>query len=380
MKRKVKFQEGGAVEGESPRNRQLRERMEKFGREGRRVGLAERARQREAANQAARRAAAAERAAARSEVERLNPGQGAAEAERRAGRAVPERRPDFTTDPRGTTRPGADTGREVVRSREAMPRPSASRALAEVATPRQMPLGRVRPPVGGLPAVAGAVAAEALEPVVNYGREFAARRGAEADARREANLEAFRNQELDRMIADLPARPDVPTEMRNAMPARPNAVVERRAARPAPVRRELTMEEIRALRSGEREPRTSEERALREGLRMSEADRLNERELQRILAARAAEEEAARQMGGSGDIGAASARARGEQVGPPGDYNMKKGGVVKKKAGGMIAAKPKAAPKKMMKGGMVAKPKVAAKSKAKPMPFKKGGVIKKGRK
>jgi hypothetical protein len=224
------------------------------------------------------------------------------------------------------------------------------------------------------------VAAEALEPVVNYGREFAARRGAEADARREANLEAFRNQELDRMIADLPARPDVPTEMRNAMPARPNAVVERRAARPAPVRRELTMEEIRALRSGEREPRTSEERALREGLRMSEADRLNERELQRILAARAAEEEAARQMGGSGDIGAASARARGEQVGPPGDYNMKKGGVVKKKAGGMIAAKPKAAPKKMMKGGMVAKPKVAAKSKAKPMPFKKGGVIKKGRK
>jgi len=48
------------------------------------------------------------------------------------------------------------------------------------------------------------------------------------------------------------------------------------------------------------------------------------------------------------------------------------------KKGGMV--KPKAAPKKMMKGGMVAKPKVAAKSKAKPMPFKKGGVIKKGRK
>jgi hypothetical protein len=42
----------------------------------------------------------------------------------------------------------------------------------------------------------------------------------------------------------------------------------------------------------------------------------------------------------------------------------------------MIAAKPK----KMMKGGVVAKPKVAAKSKTKPMPFKKGGVIKKGRK
>lgn len=44
-------------------------------------------------------------------------------------------------------------------------------------------------------------------------------------------------------------------------------------------------------------------------------------------------------MGGSGDIGAASARARGEQVGPPGDYNMKKGGKVavkKMKAGGVV--------------------------------------------
>jgi hypothetical protein len=121
---------------------------------------------------------------------------------------------------------------------------------------------------------------------------------------------------------------------------------------------------------------------------MSEADRLNERQLEIIRAARAAraaEEEAARQMGGSGNIGAASARERGEQVGPTGDYNMKKGGMVKpkpvaKKAGGMIAAKPKAAPKKMMKGGVVAKPKVAAKAKAKPMPFKKGGMIKKGKK
>lgn len=106
---------------------------------------------------------------------------------------------------------------------------------------------------------------------------------------------------------------------------------------------------------------------------------LNERELQRIRAERMAEE----RMGGSGNIGAASARERGEQVGPPGQYNMKKGGKVPKpvakKAGGMIA-KPKAAPKKMMKGGVVAKPKVAVKSKAKPMPFKKGGVIKKGRK
>jgi hypothetical protein len=83
---------------------------------------------------------------------------------------------------------------------------------------------------------------------------------------------------------------------------------------------------------------------------MSEADRLNEREFQRaraarepvlseadrLRAARAAEEAAALQMGGSGDIGAASARARGEQVGPPGDYNMKKGGIVKYQEGGRV--------------------------------------------
>jgi hypothetical protein len=253
--------------------------------------------------------------------------------------------------------------------------------MTDVMTPRQMPLGRMRPPVGGnLATMAAGTAVAAAEPLADYARSFMDRRAAEADARREAN----RVQELDRMRAALPERPDEATEMRNALPVRPNIPVERRAAaRPAP-RRELTMEEIRALRSGERAPRSSEERALREGLRdlpvMTEADRLNEREYRRVLAARAAEEEAARQMGGSGNIGAASARERGEQVGPTGDYNMKKGGVVKKKAGGMIAAKPKAAPKKMMKGGMVAKPKVAAKSKTKPMPFKKGGVIKKGRK
>jgi hypothetical protein len=221
----------------------------------------------------------------------------------------------------------------------------------------------------------GALALEAAEPLVNYGRRFMDRRAAEADARREANLQAFRDQTQERMTMEQDMG-EAPQRMPTPRP--------RPVARPAP-RRELTMEEIRALRSGERAPRSSEERALREGLRdlpppRTAADELNEREFRRALAARAAEEEAARQMGGSGNIGAASARERGEQVGPTGDYNMKKGGVVKKKAGGMIAAKPKAAPKKMMKGGVVAKPKAATKSKAKPMPFKKGGVIKKGRK
>jgi hypothetical protein len=248
------------------------------------------------------------------------------------------------------------------------------RAMTEV-MPRQMPLGRVRPPVGGnLAALAATTGAALAEPVMNYARGFMERRGSEADARREANLQAFRSREQAEP-ADGPAAGSMQS-------ARPAAAPARRPA-PAP-RRELTMEEIRALRSGARAPRTSEERALQEGLRdlpqprqrMSEADMLNERELRR----RRAEREAAEQMGGSGNIGAASARERGEQVGPFGDYNLKKGGIVKKKAGGMV----KAAPKKMMKGGMVAKPKATAskaKPKSKPVPaFKKGGIIKKGKK
>lgn len=82
--------------------------------------------------------------------------------------------------------------------------------------------------------------------------------------------------------------------------------------------------------------------------REASADELNQRELDRIGLERIRdaerEEERRRlssgsaaqgaEMGGSGDIGAASARARGEQVGPPGDYNMKKGGRVKKMAKG----------------------------------------------
>ena len=85
---------------------------------------------------------------------------------------------------------------------------------------------------------------------------------------------------------------------------------------------------------------------------------LNQRELDRIGLERirdaereeegrrlsAAAAQRAESMGGSGDIGAASARARGEQVGPPGDYNMKKGGVVKKMAKGGVV-------KKMAAGG-----------------------------
>lgn len=126
----------------------------------------------------------------------------------------------------------------------------------------------------------------------------------------------------------------------------------RPAARPAPVRpriREMSADELNEM----------ELRRIRAERQMEEDDR-------RMRAARMAEEP----MGGSGNIGAASARERGEQVGPPGDYNnFKKGGMVKKKAGGMIAAKPKAKAATYKKGGAVAKPK------GKPMPFKKGGKI-----
>lgn len=354
MKRKVKFQEGGEVE--SPRNRQLRETMERFGREGRRVGLAERARQRQVAERGEARAAAAERRASQRADAELSRQPAAYESDRRRNIGPQAGRPDFTTGQDGTTRRGAATGREVVPAtqggREAPPpRPSMQRAMTEVMTPRQMPLGRVRPPVGGnLATIVGGTAAAAAEPLANYARSYMDRRAAEADARREANLQAFRNQEV--------AQPsDGPTagSMQNAPRPTPRPTA-RPAQAPRPRVREMT------------------------------ADELNEMELRRIRAERQMEDDDARErmrlreemMAAPVDIGAASARARGEQVGPPGDYNMKKGGIVKKKAGGMI----KAAPKKMMKGGVVAKPKSKPKAKpaGKPMPFKKGGVIKKGRK
>ena len=308
MKRKVKFQEGGAVGGPAPRParetaraRQLREMMERFGREGRRVRTAERMRE----EQVARR-----------------------ETARRAGA------PDFTTDPEGRSRP------------------SASRALAEVATPRQMPLGRVRPPVGGnLATIVGGTAAAAVEPMVDYGRRFMERRGAEADARRELNLRSMGARTADAEGGDIAA--DAERQRQEA--ARP-------APRPAP-------------RPAASRPAAAP--APRPRIREATADELNEMELRRIRAERQMEEDDARErrrgreeemMGGSGNIGAASARERGEQVGPPGDYNnFRKGGMVK--------------PKKMMKGGVVSKPKAGAKAKAKPMPaFKKGGMIKKGKK
>lgn len=306
MKRKVKFQEGGAVEAPSPRSRSLRQMMEKAGREGGRLRAAERARERQVAEREASRQSQMDRR----DIARFN---------ERVNRAMP-------VTPEEARRLGAEPAR---------PRPTMAQAAQQVARPPSPAAtsmaGRA---AGGL--AGAAISGAALAPgMVNYGREFAARRGAEADARREANLQAFRAQQ-QAAPADGPAAGSMQTAPAPRSAPRP-------APRPAPAR-----------------PR----------IREMSADELNEMELRRIRAERQMEDDEMRRrapreedMGGSGNIGAASARERGEQVGPPGDYNnFKKGGMVKKKAGGMIA-KPKAA--------------APAKSKGKPMPaFKKGGAVK----
>ena len=327
MKRKVKFQEGGAVpqtanemsaeQRQRLRNIQLREMMEKSGREGKRVGLAERARQRQAANQAARRATAADRAA----VERLNPGQGAAEVERRAGRAVPERRPDFTTGQDGTTRRGAATGREMVPAREGMPATQGGRGMVppgQGGTPRQIPLFP-----SGTPQIPGPVASAARRFIPGLGiLDVVSPTSLEAGA--EFEREGLRRARAEQMAGERSAMEQEMGEAPQRMPTPRPAAPARRAA---PAAREISADRLNDLMMGA-EPANAEERV-------------------------------------------AQMRMRGRQ------RELEERGTAFRK-GGMV--KPKAAPKKMMKGGMVAKPKVAAKSKAKPMPFKKGGVIKKGRK
>ncbi len=332
MKRKVKFQEGGTVE-EPARRPAPRSRMSRM-------------------SEAARNRQAEARARVQAEIERLNAmrdvedfnrrvqrGQVNAETMRRMGATeLPSGRQDFTTSPEGVTRRGTATGREVVPFQEpGVPaRPSASRALAEVATPRQMPLGRVRPRVGGnVATMGGALAMEAAEPLVNYGRDVAARRGAEADARRELNLLSMRARTADAEGGDIAADAERQRQEAARPAPRPAPAPARRPA--APASRDISAERLNQLADG------------------AEPTDQRERDIQ------------ARMMGRRQEL---------EERGTA----FKKGGMVKakakpvaKKAGGMV----KSAPKKMMKGGIVAKPK----SKSKPMPaFKKGGVVKKGKK
>ena len=323
MKRKVKFQEGGAVE-EPARRPAPRSRMSRM-------------------SEAARNRQAEARARVQAEIERLNAlrdvedfnrrvqrGQVNADTMRRMGATeLPSGRQDFTTNPEGVTRRGTATGREVVPFQEPgtpATRPSASRALAEVGTPRPIPLGSPRPRVGGnIATMGGALALEAAEPLVNYGRRYMDRRAEEiaaANARREVEA---RNEAP---AAPAPAPAPVPAPAPRPAPARRPA---------APASRDISAERLNQLADG------------------AEPTDQRERDIQ------------ARMMGRRQEL---------EERGTA----FKKGGMVKakakpvaKKAGGMV----KSAPKKMMKGGIVPKPK----SKSKPMPaFKKGGVVKKGKK
>jgi len=305
VKRKVKFQEGGAVETPSQR----------------RVRLSESFRDRALEYRDAMRREAAARAADQRAIaqfnERMNRAMPVTAAEARALGAEPAQRP-------------------------ANPRPNVAQRAAGAAGAVARGASRAVP---GMNVVRG-VTPTSLQAGADFEQE-GLRRARMVDER--SRMEQRMGEAGDRLPTSPPA--SAPTEA-SRPEARPRPAP-RPARPPAPRPREMT------------------------------ADELNELELRRILAERRMEEEPIRasrqeERGGSGDIGAASARARGEQVGPPGDYNMKKGGMVKakpvaKKAGGMI----KPAPKKMMKGGVVAKPKAKAKS----MPaFKKGGAVKKGKK
>ncbi len=328
MKRKVKFQEGGTVE-EPARRPAPRSRLSRMSEAARnRFSEARAASQREV-----------ERLNAMRDVEEFNRSRQVAEANRRAGLAsypAPGSQ-DFTTDTRGTTRRGAATGREVVPFQEpgmpatqggrevGQPRPSASRALANVATPRQIPLGSTRPPVGGnIATTALGLATGIAEPLVEYGRGYMDRRAEEralANVRREVEA---RNEAPAAAPAPAPAPAPTPAPVR-------------RPAAPAPS--EISAERLNQLADGA-EPMNRRER----DIQMRIMDRRQELEGRGVA--------------------------------------FKKGGMVKpkpvaKKAGGMV----KSAPKKMMKGGIVAKPKSKAKPSGKPMPaFKKGGMIKKGKK
>lgn len=207
--------------------------------------------------------------------------------------------------------------------------PAAAEGPARPANPRPNVASRV--PSAGTVARVGSRAVpgmNVLRGVMPTSLEEGARFEEEGLRRARAEQMAQQRSAMEQELGEAPQRMPTP---RPAPAARP-----RPAAAAAPRRREMTADELNALAMGERGMDADAEVA-----RMRIEQRRRELE------------------------------ERGTA--------FKKGGMIKKKAGGMIA-KPKAAPKKMMKGGAVAKPKVAVKSKGKPMPFKKGGVIKKGRK
>lgn len=271
------------------RSIELREMMEKRGREGGRLRAAERARERQVAEREAARQARMDREAAQRGVRQLN---------------------ERLRMPNPITREEAIRFGAEPAERPANPRPNIPpRAAAAVGT---IARGASRA-VPGLN-VLRELAPTSLEAGAEFERAGLAQAREEARMRDRSGMEQEMGEAGDRMPTPRP----------------------RPAARPAARRAEMSADRLNELAMGA-EPANAEERVAQ--MRM---------------------------------------RGRRQELEDRGSA-FKKGGMVKKKAGGMI--KPKAAPKKMMKGGVVAKPKSAAKPKAKPMPFKKGGKIAmKGRK
>lgn len=323
MKRKVKFQEGGMVETPSQRrvrladeartrSLELRDFEQREGRQQaasrdavrqfnqmpevaernerdtanrRRVGLAERARAREAARQAAARQAAEIRAADQRAIAQFN---------ERVNRAMP-------VTPEQARALGAEPAQRPMN-----PRPNiAQRIPAAVAR-------------GASRAIPGMNVLQGMMPTtLQAGADF------EREGLRQVRM-ADERARMDQELGEAGSR--MPTSPPAAAPA-PRPTPARRPA--APAAREISADRLNDLMMG------------------AEPTDQRERDIQ------------ARMMGRRQEL---------EERGTA----FRKGGMVKPKP---VAAKP--APKKMMKGGIVAKPK----SKSKPMPaFKKGGVVKKGKK
>jgi hypothetical protein len=224
------------------------------------------------------------------------------------------------------------TMREMEQRRAAPPRPTTrelmDRQLAANAEPRRTP--QFAPPgtyaTGQRVASAAARGASRAVPGMNVVRGFMP---TTLEPGAEFEREGLRRVRAERMAGERAAMDQEMGEAGSRMPT------PRPAARPAPAR--------------------GTARAAPAARREISADRLNDL---MMGAEPATAEERVAQM-----------RMRGRQQELEGQGTaFKKGGMVK--------------PKKMMKGGIVAKPKAAAKSKPKPkpMPFKKGGMIKKGRK
>lgn len=251
MKRKVKFQEGGMVEtpaqrrvrlAEDARTRSLElrdfedrearrgamsrdavrqfnqmpevaERNERDTANRRRVGLAQRAREREQARQIAARAEAAARAAAQADIARFN---------ERLGRAMP------------------------------VTQEEARRLGAE---PAQRPVNP-RPNIGSrVPAAAGAVARGAARAVPGFGtlRSFAPTSLAEGAEFERAGLEQAReNQRMQQRAAAEQELAEAPQRMPTPRPARPRPA-------PAAAPREISADRLNDLMMGA-EPATPEER------------------------------------------------------------------------------------------------------------------------